>query len=612
MCVWPLQDFTKKWTTAGSKTVELGSSQRVLTKAFMLGYVPVVVLVDVQMMAYIEYSAGATVSAGSLSASLRAFAGIKAARLFIKPGQPPQWSQDVGIDAQPQVVNNLAPSISLRMGATLRIGAKFTVTVDGMPITIEPALRLDANADLRVDQSCKVAGTTSFKASVEARSGITLPSLVQLADSACTNAVNLLRGNELVKAHRALNKCVLESLNARREGLDPIKDAAAFCSRVRSEFLPEVKKVTSYFAPDWHPIGSPFYSKAWPVPAGPGCTGLGKVQDQVAAAFDFARDSPASVKRLSFATRGAEDGGGLQQGAGASRSNGTGTAGAGAGVAGSAADIHASTGGKAWCVADDDCAATFYCGAVHQSSTGVCQACRLPSLGIQSACALYNDHPMGIEACQARCGCVDAHQDGTPTDFAVDSANSTRGLTCGELKPACDSFVFGAEVQRTCPASCGQCTTADSAGTPSPGPAGMAAGTGVPAAANGGDDDSGSIGTAEVAIIVVVVTLALAALLAAVVCSPNPSQQACARQKLAAEELCKHQRETVEMANYHEIAAAAAVRDPTVMIRSEGVNYAVPVSSSFSQTARSPRARQGARGPAMAVAGQHGHLDTDV
>ena len=42
------------------------------------------------------------------------------------------------------------------------------------------------------------------------------------------------------------------------------------------------------------------------------------------------------------------------------------------------------------CLVDTDCAATNYC-----SVENVCEGCVLPSEGIRSACAVYDDHPFG-------------------------------------------------------------------------------------------------------------------------------------------------------------------------------------------------------------------------
>ena len=49
------------------------------------------ILIDVQLMAYIDYSAGARIQTGSLGARLKAFAGVKSATLRLKTGQKPSW-----------------------------------------------------------------------------------------------------------------------------------------------------------------------------------------------------------------------------------------------------------------------------------------------------------------------------------------------------------------------------------------------------------------------------------------------------------------------------------------------------------------------------------------
>jgi len=109
--------FHKAWGKSGAKELELSRKFTLLERAFMIGFVPVVVVVDVQLMAYVEYEVGVKVDAGQLSASLSAFAGIESGDISIRPGRKPVWHTSFAARATPTLINQLKSSVAIQVRA---------------------------------------------------------------------------------------------------------------------------------------------------------------------------------------------------------------------------------------------------------------------------------------------------------------------------------------------------------------------------------------------------------------------------------------------------------------------------------------------------------------
>lgn len=185
-------DFTKGWPAKRALQEELSPQMKILMKTVMVGYIPIVIVVHAQLFAYIDYGVVATANSGSVAASINAFVGVDDAVFRIRHGEHPFWESHAGARITSDVKSALNPSITLDAFTTLRIGVRLTMTVEGVPFVVEPALRIHADGDFSTSANCDVFGTSNVDMAVDYRAALRLPDAGALADTSCAAGIALL------------------------------------------------------------------------------------------------------------------------------------------------------------------------------------------------------------------------------------------------------------------------------------------------------------------------------------------------------------------------------------------------------------------------------------
>jgi hypothetical protein len=85
--------YSKSWGKSGSKAYTLTPKYTLLTEAFAIGFVPVVVVVEVQMMAYLDWEVDAQFDAGRVQISINSFIGIDEADVVLRSVVASCWHQ---------------------------------------------------------------------------------------------------------------------------------------------------------------------------------------------------------------------------------------------------------------------------------------------------------------------------------------------------------------------------------------------------------------------------------------------------------------------------------------------------------------------------------------
>ena len=200
------------------------------TKVFMIGYIPVIVQVKVQIVAELFMKLKTT---GSFKASIsyenNAVVRIKKALVTFDPIKGVKF--DVGFEDNfsTDIKKTLVVNAGVDLLAVARIGPEISVVVNGIPMKMMLAARFVMEGNLLLSQPACMTG--SFSAGIGLDAGISadlsLPNPGELAGMACQSLVGAACKVPLVKVANCAVKVFTK--------VDPCKKAQGMCSDMAKE-----------------------------------------------------------------------------------------------------------------------------------------------------------------------------------------------------------------------------------------------------------------------------------------------------------------------------------------------------------------------------------------
>ena len=200
------------------------------TKAYLIGYVPVIIELKIQAVAEIslELNADGAFRAG-LTYENDAVVSIKKALATFDPVKGVKLDVGFGTNFDKQIQKTLVIQTGVGLKGVLRIGAEITTSVNGIPIAIFPAARLVAEGKVQASSTGCLTG--SFAAGIGLDAGIsvslTVPKPGALMGTVCRALVEATCNLPHVKV---LNCAVKVAFNA-----NPCKEAEGLCGQLEGE-----------------------------------------------------------------------------------------------------------------------------------------------------------------------------------------------------------------------------------------------------------------------------------------------------------------------------------------------------------------------------------------
>jgi len=219
---------------------ELTTPVSLIQKMYMAGALPIIIVVRVTTVAYVEFEADAE-AAGNLSISYTNDEAleIKAARITFSPKNGTLTPEiDFAKNLHTNIVPELTISAAVSLKGTVRVGPELEVEVNGVPFQFFPSAHFELTGKLSVLNSC-LSGSIVGGVGLYSGMGAGIPAWAEspgsLIDQACTTGLAIA-----CQAGKGIN-CAVKA--ATKE--DMCKTAKDKCSKLAKEvdvLIPGLKK----------------------------------------------------------------------------------------------------------------------------------------------------------------------------------------------------------------------------------------------------------------------------------------------------------------------------------------------------------------------------------